>query len=514
MSNVSFPLLSFTILLPLLGAIITGITCNINLAKKITLIIASLELVLTLIALFLFNPSDGNHFQLVEHYAWIPNLNIEYLIGIDGISVLFLPMSALLTVIAIIASWNSVQHQQRLHFALLLALEGVTIGVFLALDTILFFLFWELTLPPIFFLISLWGIGPERRTAAMKYTLFMLAGGVPLLFAVIILAINHANDVGGTLSQNLSFSLPLLLETKLPDNLQPIVFTLFLLGFSVKAPFFPFHTWLPSVAMEGPTQLTSLLLGLKLGIYGILRFTIPLAPSAAVEYSWALGILGAITLIYAGLIALQQTNLRRLLAYASISHVGLIIIGISSLTIQGIQGAIFQLVNFTLISSSLMLIAGFIQHRLGSTEIRHLSGLAKVMPRLITFYFFFVLASIGLPGTSGFPAELLLIFGALTAHHSLGFTALAGAILSAAYMLSFTRKAFFGPITQNAINKVQDLRPRELAILCIPALLILVLGFSPNTLLETNQVAAEAWISSLLEQPIMKNNELLGLLSQ
>ncbi len=514
MSNVSFPLLSFTILLPLLGAIITGITCNINLAKKITLIIASLELVLTLIALFLFNPSDGNHFQLVEHYAWIPNLNIEYLIGIDGISVLFLPMSALLTVIAIIASWNSVQHQQRLHFALLLALEGVTIGVFLALDTILFFLFWELTLPPIFFLISLWGIGPERRTAAMKYTLFMLAGGVPLLFAVIILAINHANDVGGTLSQNLSFSLPLLLETKLPDNLQPIVFTLFLLGFSVKAPFFPFHTWLPSVAMEGPTQLTSLLLGLKLGIYGILRFAIPLAPSAAVEYSWALGILGAITLIYAGLIALQQTNLRRLLAYASISHVGLIIIGISSLTIQGIQGAIFQLVNFTLISSSLMLIAGFIQHRLGSTEIRHLSGLAKVMPRLITFYFFFVLASIGLPGTSGFPAELLLIFGALTAHHSLGFTALAGAILSAAYMLSFTRKAFFGPITQNAINKVQDLRPRELAILCIPALLILVLGFSPNTLLETNQVAAEAWISSLLEQPIMKNNEQLGLLSQ
>ena len=514
MSNVSFPLLSFTILLPLLGAIITGITCNINLAKKITLIIASFELVLTLIALFLFNPSDGNHFQLVEHYAWIPNLNIEYLIGIDGISVLFLPMSALLTVIAIIASWNSVQHQQRLHFALLLALEGVTIGVFLALDTILFFLFWELTLPPIFFLISLWGIGPERRTAAMKYTLFMLAGGVPLLFAVIILAINHANDVGGTLSQNLSFSLPLLLETKLQDNLQPIVFTLFLLGFSVKAPFFPFHTWLPSVAMEGPTQLTSLLLGLKLGIYGILRFAIPLAPSAAAEYSWALGILGAITLIYAGLIALQQTNLRRLLAYASISHVGLIIIGISSLTIQGIQGAIFQLVNFTLISSSLMLIAGFIQHRLGSTEIRHLSGLAKVIPRLITFYFFFVLASIGLPGTSGFPAELLLIFGALTAHHSLGFTALAGAILSAAYMLSFTRKAFFGPITQNAINKVQDLRPRELAILCIPALLILVLGFSPNTLLETNQVAAEAWISSLLEQPIMKNNELLGLLRQ
>jgi NADH-quinone oxidoreductase subunit M len=513
MNDVNFPLLSITILLPLIGAIITVLTYNINLARKIALGFASLELILTLIALTLFNPTQGNQFQLIEHYAWIPNLNIEYLIGIDGISILFLPMSALLTVIAIFASWNSVQHQQRLHFALLLALEGITIGVFSALDTVLFFLFWELTLPPIFFLTSLWGIGPERRSAAMKYTLFMLVGGVPLLFAIVILAINHANDMGGTLTQNLSFSLPLLLEKKLTDNLQPLVFTLFLLGFSVKAPLFPFHTWLPKVAMEGPTQLTALLLGLKLGIYGILRFAIPLAPSAAVEYSWALGILGAITLIYSGLIALQQTNFRRLLAYASISHVGLIIIGISSLTTQGIQGAIFQLVNFTLISSSLMLIAGFIQHRLGSTETIHLGGLAKVMPRLITFYFFFVLASIGLPGTSSFPAELLLIFGALTAHHSLGFTALAGAILGAAYMLSFTRKAFFGPITQHAINKVQDLRPRELTILCIPALLILAFGFFPNVLLATNQVAAEAWISNLLEQPIMKSNDQIGLLS-
>ena len=503
MNNLGFPLLSLIILLPLAGAIATGLTRNVKAAKNIALTVAGLELLLTLLIVLLFNAAHGDRFQLVERYAWIPNLNIEFLVGIDGISVLFLPMSALITLMAMIASWNSVQYLPRLHFALLLALEGVTLGVLTALDLALFFLFWELTLPPLFFLIGLWGIGPKRRYAAMKYTLFMLFGGVPLLFAIILLAINHASAVQGVIPQDLSFSLPVLLETPLPDHLQALVFLLLLLGFAVKAPLIPLHTWLPTAAMEGPAPITALLTGLKLGVYGLLRFTLPLAPSAAVEYSWALGILGAITLIYGALIALQQSNLRRLLAYAGISHVGLVIIGIASLTLQGLQGAIFQLFNFTLIAGALMLIAGFIQQRLGSTELLHLGGLAKVMPRLTTFYFLFALASIGLPGTSGFPAELLLIIGALTAHPSLGITALAGAVLSAAYMLSFTRRAFFGPVTQAAVKQAQDLRPRELALLCIPALLVLVLGFFPNTLLNVNKVAAEAWLSRLLEQPVL-----------
>jgi len=387
MSNASFPVLSLIILLPLLGAFAVAVTCNIRLAKHIALLFAALELIATGCVVQLFN-ADLADFQLVEQYDWIPSLNIEYLIGVDGISVLFLPMSALLTLMAIVASWNSVQHLTRFHFALLLALEGITIGVFLALDMALFFLFWELTLPPIFFLIGLWGIGSGRRSAAIKYTLFMLFGGVPLLFAIIILAVNHATAVGGSIPQDMAFSLPVLLATALPDNLQALVFLLLLLGFAVKAPLVPFHTWLPTVAMEGPTQLTAVLTGLKLGAFGIIRFAMPLAPSAAVQYSWVLGILGAITLVYSALIALQQTNLRRLLAYASVSHVGLVIVGIASLNMQGIQGAIFQLLNFTMVAGSLMLVAGFIQHRLGSTEAIHLGGLAKVMPRLTCFYFY------------------------------------------------------------------------------------------------------------------------------
>jgi len=503
MSNASFPILSLIILLPLLGAIMVAVTPNIRLAKYLALSIATLELIATGIVVKLFNADIGNHFQLAERYAWIPSLKIEYLIGVDGISVLFLPMSALLTLMVVMASWNSVQHQPRFHLALLLALEGVTIGVFLALDMALFFLFWELTLPPIFFLIGLWGIGAGRRSAAIKYTLFMLFGGVPLLFAIIILAVNHATAVGGSIPQDLAFSLPVLLETSLPDNLQALVFLLLLLGFAVKAPLVPFHTWLPAVAMEGPTQMTALLTGLKLGAFGIIRFAMPLAPSAAVQYSWVLGILGAITLIYSALIALQQTNLRRLLAYASVSHVGLVIVGIASLNMQGLQGAIFQLLNFTMVAGSLMLVAGFIQHRLGSTEAIHLGGLAKVMPRLTCFYFLFALASIGLPGTSGFPAELLLIVSTMLAHPSISIAALIGAILSAAYMLSFTRRAFFGPISQASVKQVQDLRPRELTLLCVSALLILGFGFFPNSVLKVNRATAEAWLSRLMDQPVL-----------
>lgn len=499
MSEIDFPLLSFLIFFPLLGAIIVGATQNTNAAKLIALLFSGLELLLALFVVYFFDASIGD-FQLVEKYNWIPQLKIEYMIGVDGISLLFLPLSALLTLIVILASWNSAQHNPRFHFALLLALQGVTVGVFCSLDLVLFFLFWELTLPPFFFLIGLWGIGSQRREAAMKYTLFMLAGGVALLLAITLLAANHAFQIGSDIPQGLSFSLPILLQTVLPDDEQKLVFLLLLFGFAVKAPLVPFHTWLPTVAMEGPTHIVAILVGLKLGVYGILRFTIPLAPIAAVEFSWVISLFGAITLIYAALIALQQTNLRRLLAYASVSHVGLVIVGIASLTMQGVQGAIFQLLNFTLIASVLMLISGFIHHRLGSTDVIHLGGLAKVMPRLTCVYFLFALASIGVPGTSGFPAEFLIIIGALTVNAALGIAALIGAVLGAGYMLSFSRRAFLGPISHADAKQTHDLQLRELALVCIPTLLILIFGFFPDGILKLNQVAAEVWLSRLTMQ--------------
>jgi NADH-quinone oxidoreductase subunit M len=492
------PILSIVIALPVLGAIAIGAIQSIGLAKRVALLIAGLELIATLVVVQWFDSANGD-FQLIERHAWIPSLNIDFLIGIDGISVLFLPMSALLTLVAIIASWNSVQHLTRFHFALLLIIEGGTMGVFVALDMMLFFLFWELILPPIFFLIGLWGAGPQRRGAAMKYMLYMLFSGVPLLFALIMLGVNHAMQTGGSIPHDLSFSFPVLLKTPVSNDLQVIIFLLLLTGFAVKAPLAPFHTWLPTTAVEAPTQLTALLIGLKLGAYGILRFAMPLTPHASVEYAWVLGIFGAVTFIYAAMIALQQTNLRRLLAYASISHVGLVIVGIATLNMQGIQGAIFQLLNFSMIASCLMLIAGFIQHRIGSTEIIHLGGIAKVMPRLTSFFFLFAIASMGIPGTSGFPAELLLIIGALNAHPGLGVAALLGAILGAAYMLSFMRRTFFGPVVNTRLSQIQDLRAREFGLLCIPALLVLFFGFFPDLVLDINKIAAESWLSRLIQ---------------
>jgi NADH-quinone oxidoreductase subunit M len=491
-----FPLLSLTIFIPLLGAVLAGSIRNSDLAKQVAFFIAFLSLLLTLCVLILFD-AEKDGFQLVERHGWISVLNIEYLVGIDGISVLFLPATALLTLMTMLAAWNTVSHSSRFHFSLLLALEGISIGIFCALDTVLFFLFWELTLPPFFFLIGLWGIGSQRRSAAMKYTLFMLSGGVTLLLAFIVLATNHAIQTGGQIPNDLTFSLPVLLSTPLPHDLQNLVFLLLLFGFAVKSPLVPLHTWLPTVAMEGPTHIVAILVGLKLGVYGILRFAMPLAPMAAIEFSWILSVIGAFTLIYGALIALQQTNLRRLLAYASISHVGLVMVGIASLTIQGLQGAIFQLLNFTLVASSLMLIAGFIQHRLGSTEAIHLGGLAKVMPKLTVFYFLFALASIGVPGTSGFPAELLMIIGAISAHSILGVAALSGAILGAAYMLSYTRRAFLGPIAQSDVKQVIDLQPREMILLLIPTLLILGFGFYPDYIFNINQIASKEWLSRL-----------------
>ena len=495
--NEPFPLLSLCLIWPLLGALLLGAVKDPLLAKRLALLVAGAELVFTLLVVWGFNPAFGG-FQFQEDHLWIPGLNVHYLLGVDGISLLFLPATAWLTLMAVLAGWNNAQPLPRFHLALLLVLESITLGVFTALDLLLFFLFWELTLPPLFFLIGLWGMGAERRYAAMKYTLYMLFGGVPLLFGIILLGLNHAGLAGGV-AQALSFSLPALLQTPLANDLQNLVLLLFMLGFAVKAPLIPFHTWLPTVAMEAPAQITALLTGLKLGVYGIVRFASPLAPAAAGEHRWLMAIIGCITLVYAGLIALRQTNLRRLLAYSSISHVGLVLVGVASLTLQGLQGAVMQLLNFSMVAGSLMLIAGMLQQRLGSTELAHLGGLAKPMPRLTALFFLFALSGIGVPLTNGFPAELLILLGTLQSFPALALAVLFSAIVGAAYVLGFARRGLFGPVARQTVARLQDLRPRELCILALPALLVLWLGFYPQWLLDRQENTLTLWLQRVYQ---------------
>ena len=495
--SADFPFLSLLILLPLVWALLLPWLRTDRMVRYVALAGAGLELVLAIAMLFSVNP-DIAGMQLVERADWIPSLNVHYLLGIDGIAALFPPLTALLFCAVILASWTSIQTLPRLYFALLLALESATMGVFCALDLVLFFLFWELTLAPIYFLISLWGIGPERRFAAVKYTLFMLTGGIPLLFAFILLSLHNS---GISTSGNLIFDYRILLKQPLPVPQQTAIFLLLFFGFAVKTPLFPFHTWLPTVLREGPAGLSAILVGLKLGAFGILRFALPLAPDAARDYIWLMAALGLFGLLYGALAALRQANLRKMLAFSSISHVGLVIVGIAAMNLQGIQGAIFQLVNFPLIAGGLMLMAGFLHHRLGSTDLASLGGMAKPMPRFTAWFLLFGMAAIGLPGTNGFVAELLMLLGIFQASPGLAVIALLGIILGAAYFLGFFRLAFLGPATHPTVASAMDLRPRELLIVGVMGLLILIGGLFPNLMQRVTASAADAWVARMAASP-------------
>jgi len=487
----SLPLLSLMFLTLPLGAALAWLLPRPESVRVIALATALIDLVVALVAVFVFDPAQPG-FQLVEKRDWIPSLNIHYMVGVDGISILFLPATVLLFLGVTLASWNSVHSLPRLYYSLLMLFETATLGVFCALDTVLLFLFWEFTLIPLYFLVTLWGVGPNRRHAAMKYTLVMLAGGVALLFGFLVLAFGAA--VGGG---PLVFDLPTLLATPLPTGTQYAVFLLLLLGFGVKVPLFPLHTWLPLIAMEGPVAVCALITGLKLGAYGLIRYAVPLAPTAAHELHWLLAGLGVVAILYGAVAALAQTNLRRMLAYASMSHVGLVVLGIASFNLHGIQGAVLQLLNFVIASGGLFLLAGFLHHRTGSTDVATLAGAARTMPLLASFFLLFGLAAMGLPGTSGFPAELLLLLSTFERHAGAGLAALVGMVIGAAYFLSLYRRAFFGPATRPAVLQVEDLRPRELVAMLVFAALVIGFGLFPGMLLDVIRASAEAWVARL-----------------
>jgi NADH-quinone oxidoreductase subunit M len=485
------PLLSLLFLTLPLGALLAWLLPRPESARVIALATALIDLVVACLVVFVFDPAQPG-FQLVEKRDWIPGLNIHYLVGVDGISVLFLPATVLLFIGVTLASWNSVHTLPRLFYTLLMLFETATLGVFCALDSVLFFLFWEFTLIPLYFLVTLWGVGPNRRHAAMKYTLVMLAGGVPLLFGFLTLAFGAAAGGGP-----LVFDLPTLLATPLPLATQYAVFLLLLVGFGVKVPLFPLHTWLPLIAMEGPVAVCALITGLKLGAYGLIRFAVPLAPAAAQELHWLLAAFGVVAILHGAVVALAQTNLRRMLAYSSISHVGLVVLGISSFNLHGLQGAVLQLLNFVIAAGGLFLLLAALHGRTGSTDVASLGGVARTMPWLASLFLLFGLAAMGLPGTVGFPAELLLLLSTFERHAGAGIAALAGMVVGAAYFLGGYRRAFFGPAVRPAVAAAQDLRPRELAAMLAFAALVIAFGLFPGLLLDVMQASAAAWVARL-----------------
>lgn len=479
-------LLSALIFLPLAGAALLWLL-PARAARHVVALAMLAALVLSAATLFAYDPS-GERFQLVERAAWIGSLNVHYLVGVDGLSVLFLPATALLFLASLVAGWNAVRQAPRLYYSLLLLLQTATLGIFCALDTALFFVFWELTLVPIYFLLGRWGVTAGGGPAATRYFLIMLAGGIPLLLAIVILAASQPVP---------TFDLMALLAAPLPRSTQTAVFLLCLLGFGVKVPLVPLHTWLPQFSLAAPGSLTALLVGLKLGAFGLIRFAVPLAPQAALDLHWLLAGLGTVAILYGAVGMLAQSNLRVALAYASICHVGLAVLGLASFTAQGAQGAVSLLLSFSVATGGAFVLLEFLRQRTGSTDIHALGGAAKTMPMLATGFLICGLAGVGMPGTSSFPGEFLLIIAALHSHTGAGMAALFGLAIAAGSFLALYRQAFFGPVERETVAQASDLRPREWVVMIAIIVMIVGIGVYPGPWIEVVRPASEAWANGL-----------------
>ena len=471
----SLPLLSLLLLAPLAGIVAIWLL-PARATRQVVTFSMLVTLALATAALATYDPA-GARFQLLERMPWIASLNIHYLVAVDGISVLFLPATALLFLGSLVASWNAVPDAPRLHFSLLMLLQAATLGIF-----------WEMTLVPLYFLLGRWGATSGSTQAAARYFLIMLAGGIPLLIAFVILATSQPVP---------TFDVTVLLDAPLPRSTQTAVFLLCLFGFGVKVPLVPLHTWLPQFALAAPGSLTALLVGLKLGAFGLIRFAIPLAPDAALDLHWLLAGLGTVAILYGAVGMLAQSNLRVGLAYASICHVGLAVLGLASYTAQAAQGAVSLLLSFSLATGGAFVLLEFLRQRTGSTDVNALGGAAKTMPLLATGFMVCGLAGVGMPGTSSFPGEFMLIIAALQTHTGAGMAALFGLSIAAGGFLSLYRKAFFGPVTRPAVADASDLRPREWAVLVALMVMIVSIGIYPGPWIEIVRPAAETWAAGL-----------------
>lgn len=476
------------VLLPFLGSLLCLMAGSERAARGIALATAVLALAVSLAVVVAFDPVSSG-FQLVSEASWIPALGVGWHFGVDGLSILFLPATTLLFLASLVVSGRRLI-SPGLHYACVLLLECATLGIFTALDTLLFFFFWELTLLPLYALVALWGLGGSSlsgRIAATRYFLIMLAGGIPLLLAFLILGA----DAGYV------FDLPSLLTATPGRTTQFVVFLLFVVGFGVKVPVVPLHTWLPSLALGGPAAVTALIVGVKLGIYGLMRFAIPLAPVAAQELHWLLAGLGTLGLLYGAVAATAQSNLRGVVAYGSISHVGLALLGLASFSTAALQAVVLLLLGFTFATGGSFLLLYALQRRTGTTDLTALSGVRQRMPRLAAGFLLFGLAGMGMPGTIGFPAEFLIIVTTLQTHGGAALAALFGMVVGAGAFLAPYRSAFFGPLRAGPVAEADDLSARELAVVAVFLFLILIGGIWPQLVLEFVRSSSELWVARL-----------------
>ena len=495
----TFPILTCLIFFPLVGAAVLWLFDDEDMVRTSALTIALVELALAVFVLMRFVP-DSPAMQFVEHVPWIPALGISYHLAVDGISVLFVGLTAFLTVLVVIYSWDTIRYQTKLYMMALLALETTTMGVFISLDLILFFVFWELMLIPSYFLIKLWGGGAERHYAALKYVLYTLLGSVFMLVGIALLDINyHTYADLHHMDQAYSFDLLELLAIPIPLSQQILIFWFMFMGFAFKAPVFPFHTWLPDALLEGPIGMAVVLAGIKLGTFGFMRFSIPLLPEASKSPTvvTVMMALGLAAIVYGAINALIQPDFRRLLAYSSISHLGFIVVGLFALNYQGLQGGLLTMINLGFSTAGLFFIAGFLHSRQQTTQLAAFGGMAKHTPLLASFFLLIGLASIGLPGTNGFVGEFLILLGTFKANWVYGTIAVTGVITGAAYFLWYYERAILGPVGRAVRESIGDLQPRETVIALSLSVMILWIGLYPAPFLRMMNGSVQALVDRI-----------------
>jgi NADH-quinone oxidoreductase subunit M len=488
-----FPLLSAIIFLPSLGAVLAFLITSEELVKRMALLTSALTFLLSLIPFFLFDPSTAN-MQFFERYDWIPALGISYEVGVDGISLLLILLTTFLMPLTLLASWDSIHARTREFVICMLFLESGMIGVFAAIDLFLFYVFWEATLIPMYFLIGVWG-GPRRIYAAVKFILFTMAGSLLMLVAILALYFFHREATGEA-----TFNLFRLLQLDLPLSTQRWLFLAFFLAFAIKVPLFPFHTWLPDAHVEAPTPGSVILAAilLKMGTYGFVRFCLPLFPEASIEATRIVALLAVVGIIYGALMALVQADIKKLVAYSSVSHLGFVMLGIFAFNSQGLDGAVLQMVNHGLSTGALFLLVGMIYDRRHTRLIADFGGVAKVMPIFAAFFLVVSLSSIGLPGLNGFVGEFLALLGAFQAMPTFAVIGALGVILVAVYMLWMYQRVMFGEVTHEENMHLRDLNLREVVVLVPIVLVIVWIGMYPQPFLKRMEASTSAIVERIV----------------